>query len=77
MQPQGDAGRSGSPSVSPPPATAQGQAGSEPGEHILEVELTIEELAEMLGEELSLPHIEPRGKKSIVTEKDIGYFRQS
>ena len=31
---------------------------------------TMEELAAILGEELSLPRIEPRGKKNIVTERD-------
>ena len=46
------------------------QAGDTPGGHILEVELTMEELATILGEELGLPNIEPRGKKNIVTEKD-------
>ncbi|GIW79634.1 MAG: hypothetical protein KatS3mg105_1441 [Gemmatales bacterium] len=45
-------------------------AGSEPGGHILEVELTLEELADILGEELELPRIEPRGKKNIVTTRD-------
>ena len=30
----------------------------------------MEELADILGEELALPRIEPRGKKNIVTEKD-------
>src|SRR3984893_5332533 len=42
----------------------------QPGGHILEVELTLEELADILGEELALPRIEPRGKKNVVTEKD-------
>ena len=46
------------------------QAGDSPGGHILEVDLTMEELAQILGEELELPRIEPRGKKNIVTEKD-------
>lgn len=46
-----------------------GQAGNRPGEHLREVELTMEELAEILGEELALPNIEPRGKKQIVAEK--------
>ena len=41
-----------------------------PGEHILEVELTIEELADIMAEELALPRIEPRGKKNITTEKE-------
>lgn len=45
-------------------------AGDQPGGHILEVDLTMEELAQILGEELSLPRIEPRGKKNIVTTKD-------
>ncbi len=43
----------------------QGKAGNLPGEHILEVELSIEELAELLGEELQLPRIQPRGKKNV------------
>src|ERR1700693_1275646 len=47
-----------------------GGAGDEPGGHILEVELTMEEWAAILGEELALPRIEPRGKKNIVTTKD-------
>src|SRR2546423_5527540 len=45
-------------------------AGDQPGGHILEVELTMEEMASILGEELSLPRIEPRGKKNIVTTRD-------
>jgi uncharacterized sporulation protein YeaH/YhbH (DUF444 family) len=46
------------------------QAGEAPGGHILEVELTMEELAAILGEELALPRIEPKGKKNVVVEKD-------
>jgi uncharacterized sporulation protein YeaH/YhbH (DUF444 family) len=46
-----------------------GEAGNAPGYHILEVDLSLEELAEILGEELELPNIEPRGKKSLITEK--------
>jgi uncharacterized sporulation protein YeaH/YhbH (DUF444 family) len=46
-----------------------GQAGSDPAEHVLEVEITIEELAEILGEELELPRIEPRGKHRLEAEK--------
>src|SRR3954468_5368044 len=45
-------------------------AGDQPGGHILEVELTMEEMAQILGEELALPNIEPRGKKNIVTTRD-------
>ncbi len=66
---QGD-GDPGDPIALDPDGPGKKQAGSDPGEHILEVELTLEELAQILGEELSLPRIEPRGKKNIVTEKD-------
>src|SRR6516162_1966979 len=45
-------------------------AGDQPGGHILEVELTMEEMAQILGEELALPRIKPRGKKNIVTTRD-------
>src|SRR6201998_375902 len=57
-----------------PLGPGQGQpspgAGDQPGGHILEVELTMEEMAQILGEELALPRIEPRGKKNIVTTRD-------
>jgi hypothetical protein len=48
----------------------QGKAGSEAGEHALEVELSLDELAQILGEELKLPRIEPKGKERIITQKD-------
>lgn len=47
-----------------------GGAGSGQGQHILEVDVALDELAEMMAEELELPNIEPRGKKNIVSEKD-------
>jgi uncharacterized sporulation protein YeaH/YhbH (DUF444 family) len=43
----------------------QGQAGNNPGEHTLEVDVSFEELAEIMGEELSLPRIMPRGNKNL------------
>jgi sporulation protein YhbH len=46
------------------------QGGEEEGRHILEVELGLDELAEMLGEELELPRIEPKGRHRISTQKD-------
>ena len=46
------------------------QAGDSPGEHLLESEITLQELAEILGEELALPRIEPRGQKQITTSRD-------
>lgn len=42
-----------------------GEAGDQPGQHIREAELTIEELAQMLGEELHLPAIQPKGQDTI------------
>lgn len=48
------------------PVPGQGdQAGNAPGQHQIEVEVELDELAAILGEELELPRIEPRGKKSI------------
>jgi len=47
----------------------QGKAGDAPGQHLLEVDVSLEELAEILGEELKLPRIQPKGNDRIVTEK--------
>jgi sporulation protein YhbH len=47
----------------------EGQAGSDPGAHILEVDVTLEELAAILGDELELPRIEPKGKANVTQEK--------
>ncbi|HYV38932.1 MAG TPA: DUF444 family protein [Gemmataceae bacterium] len=65
-QGEGDPGQP----LTAPQEEGEGGAGDQPGGHILEVDLTMEELAEILGEELQLPRIEPRGKKNIVTTKD-------
>src|SRR3989442_1728480 len=46
-----------------------GEAGTEPGQHILEVEVGLDELAAILGEELELPRIQPRGRRTIPVEK--------
>jgi hypothetical protein len=45
-------------------------AGDQPGDHLLEVDVTLEELAQILGEELGLPRIQPRGRKRIDSVKD-------
>ena len=45
-----------------------GEPGEESGEHELEAEVTLEELAQILGEELELPRIEPRGRQNLVTD---------
>ncbi|RKY14300.1 MAG: stress response protein [Planctomycetota bacterium] len=44
-------------------------AGEAPGEHPLEVEVTLEELAEIMAEELELPRIEPKGSSRLSTIK--------
>ncbi|MFZ0546092.1 MAG: DUF444 family protein [Candidatus Promineifilaceae bacterium] len=46
-------------------ADGEGGAGDSPGRHILEVELTLDELAAILGEELELPRIEPKSKHNV------------
>lgn len=47
-----------------------GPGGTEPGQHILEVDITLDELADILGEELQLPRIQPRGKHEITSIKE-------
>lgn len=65
---QGD-GDVGTPIGPGDPGDGSGQAGDQPGTHLIEVELTLQELAEILGEELELPRIEPKGKQNITAEK--------
>ncbi len=50
--------------------SGKGKAGNQPGAHLTEVDLTLEELAQIMGEELGLPRIEPRGKKNLSSVKD-------
>jgi hypothetical protein len=45
-----------------------GQAGETPGEHVLEVDVSLPELAEILGEELRLPAIKPRGRETVLSD---------
>jgi len=45
------------------------KAGNDPGQHLLEAEFSVEELATMLGEALELPRIEPKGKANIEQQK--------
>ena len=52
------------------PGEGAGEAGQGEGEHALEVEVTLDELADILGEELALPNIESKGKSTIVDKKD-------
>ena len=65
-QGQGDPGDPLSPSDG---QAGSGQAGQGEGQHVLEVDVSLEELADILGEELALPRIQPRGRDRIVTTR--------
>src|SRR5215470_8014209 len=47
-----------------------GAGGEDPGKHMMEVEVSLDELADILAEELQLPRIEPRGSHNITSVKD-------
>lgn len=47
-----------------------GQTGQSGGDHMMEVEISIEELATILGEELQLPDIKPKGNRDISKNKN-------
>jgi uncharacterized sporulation protein YeaH/YhbH (DUF444 family) len=61
-------GEEGTPLGPGQPGDGSGQAGGQPGAHILEVELTLQELVELLGEELGLPRIQPKAKNHVEGE---------
>ncbi len=65
--PEGGVGQGGGDEGEPLDGIQPGEAGSEAGQHVLEVDVALEELADILGEELGLPNIEPRGNKSVRT----------
>ena len=44
--------------------------GEDEGRHILEVDVTLDELADMLAEELELPRIKPRGESRVTAIRD-------
>ena len=44
--------------------------GEQQGRHILEVDVSLDELADILGEELQLPRIRPKGEHKLTTIKD-------
>jgi uncharacterized sporulation protein YeaH/YhbH (DUF444 family) len=57
-------GQAGDP-INGEPQDGSGEAGNQPGQHELEATLSMEELAEILGEELELPDIQPKGRSRI------------
>ena len=62
-------GKPGSP-LGPGEGEAQGKAGNQEGIHVQEMDVTLEELAAIMSEELGLPRIEPRGDKNISAVRD-------
>ncbi len=46
------------------------QGGEQPGQHIMEVDVTLDELADIMAEELKLPRIQPKGASKITTVRD-------
>ncbi len=52
------------------PGQGKAQGGVDPGHHLMEVDLSLDELADILAEELKLPRIEPKGKHRITTVRD-------
>jgi uncharacterized sporulation protein YeaH/YhbH (DUF444 family) len=46
-----------------------GKAGQGEGQHALEMEVSLDELAQLLGEELALPRIQPKGDKQLDSAK--------
>src|SRR5512138_3480077 len=53
----------------PQPGQGSGQAGQGEGQHAIEVDITLDELADILGEELELPSIENKGQSRIISHK--------
>lgn len=70
-------GDKGTPIAGDDQGFGHGPAGDAPGDHVLEVEIELEELAKILGEELELPRIEPKGERSLrsVKERYTGIHR--
>jgi uncharacterized sporulation protein YeaH/YhbH (DUF444 family) len=66
---QGD-GEEGTPIGASDGEDGVGSAGDTPGQHMQEVDISIDELAEIMGEELELPNIKPKNKYSLKSEKD-------
>jgi uncharacterized sporulation protein YeaH/YhbH (DUF444 family) len=49
--------------------SGSGKAGESPGEHLLEVEVSLDDLAQILGDELELPKIVPKGRERFDNKK--------
>lgn len=56
--------------VGQPGQGRSGQGGEQAGKHILEVDIQLDELADILGEDLGLPRIMPKGSHELTTTRD-------
>src|SRR5690606_6042671 len=56
--------------IGPGRGRGRSRGGTEQGQHLMEVDLTLDELADILAEELKLPRIEPKGKHRITTIRE-------
>ena len=52
------------------PGEGPAGAGDAAGQHVMEVDVPLSELAKLLGEELELPRIKPRGHKNVTATRD-------
>ncbi len=53
----------------PQPGDGSGKAGEGAGQHVLEVDVSLDDLAQILSEELQLPNIQNKGNDKIVTTR--------
>ena len=49
----------------------EGEAGNAEGEHVIEVDVSIEEMVDLLGEELELPNIQPKSNEKYDQIKNV------
>lgn len=56
--------------LGPGEESGEGKAGNSEGLHLREVDVSLDELAAIMGEELGLPRIEPKGSKNISAVRD-------
>jgi uncharacterized sporulation protein YeaH/YhbH (DUF444 family) len=52
------------------PGSGDNAGGEQQGRHIMEVDVTLEELADILAEELELPRIKPKGSSKLTSTRD-------
>ena len=52
------------------PGSGDNAGGEQEGQHILEVDVSLDELADILADELELPRIKPRGASRLTTVRD-------